>query len=124
MAMIRCPECGKDVSNLAETCPNCGYPIAKDIISDDDTDEYDVDKCSIIEDWKDDIVYGILSILISIVATLIALKINSGIGLIFPLILYFISAEIAINHRKIASFIGLLISGVGIALCLLTLLFG
>lgn len=28
MAMIKCPECGKDVSSSAANCPNCGYPIA------------------------------------------------------------------------------------------------
>lgn len=27
MAIINCPECGKEVSNKAEKCPNCGYPI-------------------------------------------------------------------------------------------------
>ena len=27
MAMIKCPECGKDVSDKAKCCPNCGYPI-------------------------------------------------------------------------------------------------
>lgn len=27
MALIRCPECGKEISNKAEACPNCGYPI-------------------------------------------------------------------------------------------------
>ncbi|MBQ7399299.1 MAG: hypothetical protein IJW06_02400 [Clostridia bacterium] len=29
MAMIKCPECEKMVSNMASSCPNCGYPIAK-----------------------------------------------------------------------------------------------
>lgn len=29
MALIKCPECGKDVSDKAEACPNCAYPIAK-----------------------------------------------------------------------------------------------
>lgn len=29
MAMIKCPECGRMVSNMAASCPNCGYPIAK-----------------------------------------------------------------------------------------------
>ena len=29
MALIVCPECGKQVSDQAETCPNCGYPIPK-----------------------------------------------------------------------------------------------
>lgn len=27
MAMIKCPECGKDISDRAKACPNCGYPI-------------------------------------------------------------------------------------------------
>ena len=27
MALINCPECGKQVSNQAIACPNCGYPI-------------------------------------------------------------------------------------------------
>ena len=27
MALIKCPECGHDVSNTAFTCPNCGYTL-------------------------------------------------------------------------------------------------
>lgn len=27
MAMIKCPECGKEISDKALTCPNCGVPI-------------------------------------------------------------------------------------------------
>ena len=27
MALIKCPECGRDVSDSAITCPNCGYPL-------------------------------------------------------------------------------------------------
>lgn len=29
MALITCRECGKEISDQAEKCPNCGYPIAK-----------------------------------------------------------------------------------------------
>jgi hypothetical protein len=29
MALINCPECGKQVSTEARTCPACGYPIAE-----------------------------------------------------------------------------------------------
>ena len=29
MAIIKCPECGKDVSTAAEACPHCGYPFKK-----------------------------------------------------------------------------------------------
>lgn len=28
MAMIACPECGKEVSTFATACPACGYPLA------------------------------------------------------------------------------------------------
>lgn len=27
MALIKCPECGKEISEKAKSCPNCGYPI-------------------------------------------------------------------------------------------------
>ncbi|MCD7958942.1 MAG: zinc ribbon domain-containing protein [Ruminococcus sp.] len=28
MAMIKCPECGREISDRAASCPNCGVPIA------------------------------------------------------------------------------------------------
>lgn len=27
MALIKCPECGKEVSDAAVSCPNCGFSI-------------------------------------------------------------------------------------------------
>lgn len=29
MALITCPECKKEISDTAKTCPNCGYKIKK-----------------------------------------------------------------------------------------------
>lgn len=29
MALIKCPECGKEISDQASSCPNCGTPIKK-----------------------------------------------------------------------------------------------
>ena len=29
MALIKCTECGKEISDRAESCPNCAYPIVK-----------------------------------------------------------------------------------------------
>lgn len=29
MSMITCPECGKEISSSAESCPNCGYVLVK-----------------------------------------------------------------------------------------------
>ncbi len=28
MALIKCPECNKEISDKVSSCPNCGYPIA------------------------------------------------------------------------------------------------
>lgn len=27
MALVKCPECGKEISDKAPACPNCGYPM-------------------------------------------------------------------------------------------------
>ena len=27
MALIKCPECGRDISDKAKACINCGYPL-------------------------------------------------------------------------------------------------
>lgn len=29
MALIKCPECGKMISDQASNCPECGYPVSK-----------------------------------------------------------------------------------------------
>ena len=33
MALINCPECSHQVSTLAKTCPQCGFPIANPVAS-------------------------------------------------------------------------------------------
>lgn len=32
MALIKCKECGKEISDKAKTCPNCGCPIFKEVV--------------------------------------------------------------------------------------------
>lgn len=40
MALIKWPECGKEISDQAKTCPNCGYPLENiDIIEKSDKEE-------------------------------------------------------------------------------------
>lgn len=29
MALIKCPECGKEISDTVKSCPNCGYRIKR-----------------------------------------------------------------------------------------------
>jgi hypothetical protein len=31
MALVKCPDCGIEVSPKAKSCPSCGYPVARDI---------------------------------------------------------------------------------------------
>lgn len=33
MALISCPECNKSISNLASSCPFCGYPLKSGLIT-------------------------------------------------------------------------------------------
>lgn len=30
MALIKCPECKKKISNTIKTCPNCGYELKEE----------------------------------------------------------------------------------------------
>ena len=32
MALIKCPECGKEISDKAQACIHCGYPIRNNIL--------------------------------------------------------------------------------------------
>lgn len=33
--LVKCPECGNDVSDKAKTCPHCGYTLLEDISEDE-----------------------------------------------------------------------------------------
>ena len=44
MALIKCSECGKEVSDKATACPNCGAPIEKSAISSFDASQYPVNR--------------------------------------------------------------------------------
>lgn len=37
MALVKCPECSSEVSEMSVTCPKCGYPIRKDVVSIEDS---------------------------------------------------------------------------------------
>ena len=52
MALIKCPECGKDVSDKALACPNCGFPVVEyfhDDKSAEESEEKHVRSKSIIQ---------------------------------------------------------------------------
>ena len=44
MPLIKCPDCGWNVSDKAISCPHCGYPIREMLerqAREEDSDEYD-----------------------------------------------------------------------------------
>ncbi len=32
MALIKCPECSEEISDKAEACPYCGFPISNNYV--------------------------------------------------------------------------------------------
>lgn len=46
MALIKCPECGKEISNYAKECNQCGYPLSSNLEADDYI--YICPKCAMI----------------------------------------------------------------------------
>lgn len=50
MALIRCKECGKEVSDKADKCPNCGCPVSYSL--DDTEDEKENTSEDEWEEWK------------------------------------------------------------------------
>lgn len=70
MAIIKCPECGHNVSDKAKSCPNCGYVLEIDPIEKDDED---------FNEQKSTDLMGILIVLIA------------GIGLVLSLIMPILS---------------------------------
>lgn len=32
MALVDCPECGRQVSTLAAACPHCGFPLSREAV--------------------------------------------------------------------------------------------
>ena len=35
MALVKCTECGREISDKAEKCPNCGNPVERRVICDE-----------------------------------------------------------------------------------------
>jgi len=62
MALISCPECGKKISDKANSCPNCGYPIKDEFVSDETQLEmpnlpHDLSVGSPLSNWGGDVLF-------------------------------------------------------------------
>lgn len=106
MSLINCPECGKEISDRASNCPNCGCPIYVAPIEDEE--EYEDEA-----EGKNDTRNGVISIVLSVLGWIISLI--AGDITILSLILFIISVILGVKCSKKFSIIGILISGLGIA---------
>ena len=62
MSLIKCPECGKEVSDHAESCPNCGFSLKP-------------------HKTKNNIVIGVIAGIFGVIAIVVII---SGIADFFP----------------------------------------
>lgn len=98
MALIKCPECGKQISDKAESCPNCGYRIEstieekKEIPSTIKQEANEIDK-------KISICYAIVAVLV--VLLFICVGYSNSEYVMYPFIVAFILMYAVVKSMKI-----------------------
>lgn len=86
MALINCPECGKEISDKAGNCPNCGCPIQpeQETVKDNRGERWSSEQSSKTETKKNQDKSkkkgGCLKVLLIVVAICMVLEIISSIG--------------------------------------------
>ena len=98
MALIKCPECGKQISDKAESCPNCGYRIEstieekKEIPSTIKQEAKEIDK-------KISICYAIVAVLV--VLLFVCVGYSNSEYVMYPFIATFILMYVVVKSMKI-----------------------
>ena len=81
MALIKCPECGKEISDKADKCINCGYPIANQskkfnpVVNHRNSNKYS---------QRNIIVISLLSVVIIVVGVILFLNMNQQHEITIP----------------------------------------
>ena len=94
MALVKCPECGNEISDTAASCPKCGYGIKKSTVTVEATGKK----------WKALQFLGPLAVIFGIIMLIIALATMNGEPIIGVILL--VLSIILIVGGIIASFIG------------------
>ena len=91
MALINCPECKREISSLATSCPHCGIPMSN--VQDTKTTGESITTIQeTSKRLKKQIIYSVIVIVISIPLFILAVSNDSGsLGLISGL-LFFVGA--------------------------------
>ena len=87
MALINCPECGKQISDQAKNCPDCGYPIYSEvIIIDERNDKKSTAPPTVVVERKEGCFLQTLNIgciVILVIIVLLFLFVFGGLSLLF-----------------------------------------
>ena len=86
MALIKCPECCKNVSSQAESCPNCGYPLSGQNVWNDNFSKSSHMRMKLERRYLADVSIAVGSFLFS--AFLFLGTITAGSGISRPTVLY------------------------------------
>jgi DNA-directed RNA polymerase subunit RPC12/RpoP len=71
MALVKCPECGKEISTQAMSCPSCGYIINKTTVTIEATSKK----------WKALQFFGPLAMMLGIILPVIIASTTGEIGI-------------------------------------------
>lgn len=95
MALINCPECNKQISDRAVTCPSCGCPVAAQ-----PTETAYGSKVQTIEatgkKWKSLELVAAMALIISVVGVITSAHYESGLATMFFFLLFFAGLGILI----------------------------
>lgn len=101
MALIKCDECGKEYSDNATSCPNCGNPTKKIIEKEIVTPQYEQPKEPIKATDKKSLISGILSAVSAVFGFVYIVKMSlDGLALIYILLLIASSICLAVYNFK------------------------
>lgn len=104
MALIKCPECGKEVSDKAQACIHCGYPLSNDIKKVHNTIEAKPstkENEKIINSLDKEILYSpseeknpgclitlMICVVIIVIASIFCIKVYDGISAVFTILIF------------------------------------
>ncbi len=107
MALIKCSECGREISDKASVCMNCGNPIENnECIKENKVEKYDI--------------ISLCGFIISLIAIFVSLW---GLFTILGLVLSIIGfINVTNNNYKLLSVVGIIVSGVGLLIKIIQLI--
>ncbi|MFA7057810.1 MAG: zinc ribbon domain-containing protein [Candidatus Cloacimonadales bacterium] len=98
MALIKCPECSKDISDKSEKCIHCGYPLRSSNGSDSSAPSYESRETKVLtertsKDIKKQFIIAKVLLYLSVFIILIGLLTNPPVA-IFGVVLFVIAIVI------------------------------